>query len=73
MSLFSLKPDPLVGIDISSTAVKLLELSRAGKGYKVESYAMEPLPEKAVEDKNIVEMEIVGETINRVVKRAKPR
>jgi type IV pilus assembly protein PilM len=73
MSLFSLKPDPLVGIDISSTAVKLLELSRAGKGYKVESYAMEPLPEKAVEDKNIVEMEIVGDTINRVVKRAKPR
>ncbi|MDM8557809.1 pilus assembly protein PilM [Candidatus Parabeggiatoa sp. HSG14] len=73
MSLFSLKPDPVVGIDISSTAVKLLELSKAGKGYKVESYAMEPLPENAVEDKNIAEVEIVGEAIDRAVKRAKPK
>ena len=73
MSLFSLKPDPVIGIDISSTAIKLLELSRAGKGYKVESYDMEPLPEKAVEDKNIVEIEFVGEAIGRAVKRANPR
>ncbi|RKZ83896.1 MAG: pilus assembly protein PilM [Candidatus Parabeggiatoa sp. nov. 1] len=73
MSLFSLKPEPIVGIDISSTAVKLLELSKAGKGYKVESYAMEPLPEKAIEDKNIVDGEIVGDAISRVVKRAKPK
>lgn len=75
MSLFSLKPEPLVGIDICTTAVKLLELSKAGKGYKVESYAIEPLPEKAVEDKNISQdaMEIVGEAITHVVKRAKPK
>lgn len=73
MGIFRLKPDPLVGIDISSTAVKLLELSRTGKGYRVESYGMEPLPEKAVEDKNIVEMEVVGEAIRRVGARAKPR
>jgi type IV pilus assembly protein PilM len=76
MSLFSLNPDPVVGLDISTTAVKLLELSRAGKkGYRVESYAMEPLPEKVVEDKNIVDQkeEIIGETIGRVVKRASPR
>lgn len=73
MGIFRLKPDPLVGIDISSTAVKLLELSRTGKGYRVESYAMEPLPEKAIEDKNIVEIEVVGEAIRRVGNRAKPR
>ncbi|HEW98183.1 MAG: pilus assembly protein PilM [Candidatus Parabeggiatoa sp. nov. 3] len=73
MSLFSLKSDQVVGIDISSTAVKLLELSQAGKGYKVESYAIEPLQEKAVEDKNIVDMEIVGNAIDNAVKRAKPR
>ncbi len=73
MSIFSLKPDPIVGIDISSTAIKLLELSRAGKGYKVETYGIEPLPDKAVEDKNINEIEIVGEAIGRLVKRANPR
>ncbi|OQW95429.1 MAG: pilus assembly protein PilM [Beggiatoa sp. IS2] len=73
MGIFRLKPDPLVGIDISSTAVKLLELSRTGKGYRVESYGMEPLPEKAVEDKNIVEIEVVGNAVQRVGTRSKPR
>jgi len=73
MSIFSLKPDPVIGIDISSTAVKLLELSRIGKGFQVESYAMEPLPERSVEDKNIIELESVGTAIEHVVNRAKPR
>ncbi|MCK5664785.1 MAG: type IV pilus assembly protein PilM [Thiotrichaceae bacterium] len=73
MSIFSLKPDPVVGIDISSTAVKLLELSRSNKGIKVESYGMEYLPEKAIQDKNIVDIEVVGNVINRLVTRAKPR
>jgi len=77
MSIWSLKPDPVVGIDISSTAIKLLELSQVGKGgYKVESYAIENLPEKSIqEDKNIEseKVEEVGAAISRVVKRAKPR
>ncbi|MCK5717303.1 MAG: pilus assembly protein PilM [Thiomargarita sp.] len=73
MSIFSLKPDNVVGIDISSTAVKLLELSRSNKGIQVESYGMEYLPEKAIQDKNIVDIEVVGNIIQRVVTRAKPR
>lgn len=75
MSIFSLKPDPVAGIDISSTAVKLLELSRAGKGYKVETYGIEPLPDKTIEDKNITEagIEIVGDAISRLIKRTSPR
>ncbi len=71
--IFSLKPPPVVGIDIGSTSVKLLELGRSGSSYRVESYGVEPLPEKAVEDKNILELEIVGEAIQRLVKRANPR
>ncbi len=75
MGIFNFKPDPLIGIDISSTAVKLLELSslKGGQRFRVENYAIEPLPEKAVEDKNIVDLEVVGEAIRRALKRAKPR
>lgn len=73
MSLFNLKPDPVVGIDISSTAVKVIELARVGKSYRVESYALEPLPEKAVVDKNIAEVEIVGEVVTRAIQQAKPK
>jgi len=75
MSLLSLKPDPLVGIDISTTAIKLIELSKSGKGYKVESYGIELLPEKAIEDKKIDAdaVETVGNAIAAAVKRAKPK
>ena len=42
----------MLGLDISSTSVKLLELSRSGGNYKFESYGVEPLPENAVIEKN---------------------
>jgi len=47
-TLFSKKSPPLIGLDISSTSVKLLELSRQGEGYRVEAYAAEPLPPNSV-------------------------
>jgi Tfp pilus assembly protein PilP len=41
-------PNSMLGLDISSTSVKLLELSRSGSEYRVESYGVEPLLENAV-------------------------
>lgn len=70
MGLFSTKAPPLVGVDISSTAVKLLQLTSAGGRYRVEHYAVEPLPPNAVVEKNIVEVEAVGEAIRRAVQRS---
>ncbi|MCC4617631.1 pilus assembly protein PilM [Xanthomonas campestris pv. asclepiadis] len=61
---------PLIGVDISSTAVKLLQLSRSGNRFRVEHYAVEPLPPNAVVEKNIVEVEAVGEAIRRAVNRS---
>ncbi len=61
---------PVIGLDISTTAVKLLELSKTGDQYRVESYAVEPLPPNSVIEKNISDVEGVGEAIKRAVKRA---
>ena len=70
MGLFSRKSTPVIGIDVSSTAVKLLELSGSGRKYKVESYAVEPLPANSVVEKNITDVEAVGDSIRRALKRA---
>lgn len=71
---FITRKGPLVGIDISSTAVKLLELSRtsgkAGVLYRVESYSVEPLPANAVIERNIADVEAVGDAIKRVLQRS---
>lgn len=75
MGLITKSQAPLVGVDISSTAVKLLQLSRggAGVGYRVEHYAVEPLPPNAVVEKNIVEVEAVGDAIRRALARSGSR
>ena len=67
---FKKKSTPVIGVDISATAIKLLELSRGGGRYRVESYAVEPLPPNSVVDKNITEMDLVGEAIARAVKKS---
>ena len=70
MGLFGNAKAPLVGVDISSTAVKLLQLSETGGRYRIEHYAVEPLPPNAVVEKNIVEVEAVGDAIKRAVARS---
>jgi len=71
LGLFKAKSNVLLGLDISSTSVKLLELSRANDRFRVESYAVEPLPPNAVVEKNISDVEGVGEAIKRVLNRSK--
>ncbi|MEZ7972787.1 MAG: pilus assembly protein PilM [Pseudomonadales bacterium] len=63
----------MLGLDISSTSVKLVELSKSGGEYKVENYGIEPLPENAVVEKNISDVEGVGEAIQRLVERCKTK
>ena len=71
--IFKSKTPAVIGLDISSTAVKLLELGRSGDRYRVESYAVEPLPPNSVIEKNISDVEAVGEAIKRAVKRSGTR
>ena len=73
MGLVTKTQSPLIGVDISSTAVKLLQLARTGDRYRVEHYAVEPLPPNAVVEKNLVEVEAVGEAIRRAVSRSGSR
>ena len=72
LPLFRKKSQILLGIDISSTAVKLLELSKSGGRYRVESYGVEPLPPNAVQEKNITDIEGVGDAVSRLIGRARP-
>ena len=57
---------PVLGVDISSTSVKLLEISRSGEQYRIESYAVASLPPNSVVEKNIAELEAVAETVRKV-------
>ena len=71
MFLLSRKNRPLLGLDITTSSIKLIELSLAGGGqYRVEAYAAEPTPPNAMNEKTIVDPEAVGEGIRRAIKRS---
>lgn len=56
----------LVGVDISSSAVKLVQLSGSPGNMKVERYGVEPLPVNAVVDNNIAEVDMVSAAISKL-------
>lgn len=60
----------LIGVDISSTSVKVLELSVKNNRYWVDSYTLVPLPEGSVVEKNILNPEAVGDALERAVNLA---
>ncbi len=69
-NLFQTKSPLLIGVDISSSAVKMVEIEQAGKNLlRVERYAIESLPKDAVTDGNIMNLEAVAETMRRAWKR----
>jgi type IV pilus assembly protein PilM len=65
-SIFNPKARPLIGLDISTSAIKMVELTESGKDtYRVERYAIEQLPRDAVVDGNIANLEAVAESVHR--------
>src|ERR1044072_1759922 len=70
MFLFQRKYRALLGLDITTSSVKLIELAESGGQYRVEADAAEPTPQTPINEKAVVDAEAVGEAIRRAVKRA---
>lgn len=73
-SLFKRKPDPLIGLDISSSAIKLVELNQDGQGaWVLERCASEPLDSEWIVDGNIEKFDEVADALKRLLKKSGTR
>lgn len=65
------KTPPLIGVDICSSSIKIVELSelKQKNGYVVERYVIETLPQNAVSDGNVNDLEATSECLRRAWKR----
>jgi len=70
-NLFKKKNKAVLGVDISSTSIKVIELADNNGRMQVEAYASEPLPENAVVEQGINDEEIVGATIKKALTRSR--
>lgn len=66
---FKKKAQMMVGIDIGSHAVKAVLLSKGSQGYTLECLAMEPMPRGVIVDREIQDMEAIGNVITRLRKK----
>lgn len=73
MKLFKKKTAPVIGLDIGSTSVRLLQLSSQGSGYRVDHFAIEPLSQGVVVDKAVQDVEAISNAITRAVKASGTR
>ena len=63
MFLFSRRHRPVLGLDITPSSIKLIELTMAGGQYTVDAYAAEATPQNSMNEKAIVDADAVGEAI----------
>ncbi len=68
--MFGRKKSPLLGIDISSSVVKVLELSQKAGKYTVESFGIETLPQNAVIEGRIENKDEVAAAVKRAIKKS---
>ena len=61
---------PLLGVDLSASSVKVVELSVGVKSnMRLERYAIEPIERGAIADGNIEKAEVVAAALNRALRR----
>ena len=73
-SLFKRQPAPLIGLDVSSSAIKLVELNQNSQGaWILERCASEPLEADWVVDGNIEKFDEVADALKRLLKKSGTR
>lgn len=53
----------IIGLDIGSNSVKIVEIDRSKKGYELQYIGLAPLPDGAIAEKSIKKADVVGNAI----------
>ena len=72
MSLFSRSKEGLIGIDISATGIKLVELAHGRSGYELKSMAIVPLPRDAIVENTVIDSMAVSQALLDAIEIAHP-
>lgn len=70
MDFFGYETDPIVGLDIGSSSIKLLQMSKQKGRLQVDNFAVVRLPDGAILEKNVVDPQKVADAIKEVVTKS---
>jgi len=72
LNLFARKSNTLIAVDISSAAVKLVELGKVRGGFELKSMATVPLPRDVIVENEIIDSMTVTQALEDAVRIASP-
>jgi len=70
LKIFGTKSPPVMGLDIGSSSIRLLQLSRHGNSYKVDHFAIEPLPSGVIVEKSVQDIDAISDAIQSAVRNS---
>jgi len=72
VGLFSQTGEALIGIDISATGIKLVELASSRSGYELKALAIVPLPRDAIVENTVIDSMAVSQGLLDALEIARP-
>jgi type IV pilus assembly protein PilM len=67
------KAKPVLGLDIGSSAIKLVSLRESKRGYSLQNFAMAPLPPEAIIDGALMNSTVIVNTIRQLLQSQRIR
>jgi len=65
------KKKNVIGLDIGSSSIKVVELDETNRGYKLANCAMSPIPPEAIVDGSLMDSVVIVDTIRDLIKSFK--
>jgi type IV pilus assembly protein PilM len=70
LKLFGTKSPPVIGLDIGTSSIRLLQLSKHGSSFRIDHFAIEPLPQGVIVEKSVQDIEAISEAIRSAVRNS---
>ncbi len=70
MKLLGTKKPPIIGLDIGASSIRLLQLSSHGSSYRIEHFAIEPLPQGVIVEKSVQDIEAISDAIRAAIRKS---
>ena len=70
MKIFGTKSPPVMGLDIGSSSIRLLQLSKHGSSFRIDHFAIEPLPSGVIVEKSVQDIDAISDAIQSAVRNS---
>lgn len=61
----------ITGLDIGSSSIKIVQLKETGKGYRLKSMGIRPLPQEVIVDGAIMDAGVISESLGDIIREMK--